>query len=149
MARWRPSSIRRFRRPTSSKAPALSVYAGTAQVPDASKTKEIFPNYEATQIAGTGHFLMMEKPEEFNRVLTCVPRQDQVLIAVDWGSHGRTSSINGRTFRSQRGRTPLRRCTSGRRSWGRSALSDTVAQSLLARDALRHVEGADDVADSA
>ena len=37
------------------KAPALSVYAGTAQVPDASKTKEIFPNYEGTQIAGTGH----------------------------------------------------------------------------------------------
>jgi pimeloyl-ACP methyl ester carboxylesterase len=52
------------------KAPALSVYAGTAQVPDASKTKEIFPNYEATQIAGTGHFVMMEKPMEFNRTLT-------------------------------------------------------------------------------
>ena len=32
-----------------------------------SKTKEVFPNYEATQIAGTGHFVMMEKPEEFNR----------------------------------------------------------------------------------
>jgi pimeloyl-ACP methyl ester carboxylesterase len=52
------------------RAPALSVYAGTAQVPDAAKTKELFPNHEATQIAGTGHFLMMEKPEEFNRVLT-------------------------------------------------------------------------------
>jgi pimeloyl-ACP methyl ester carboxylesterase len=52
------------------RAPALSVYAGTAQLPDAAKTKELFPNHEATQIAGTGHFLMMEKPEEFNRVLT-------------------------------------------------------------------------------
>ena len=52
------------------RVPALAVYAGTAQVPDAKTTKELFPNYEATQIAGTGHFLMMEKPEEFNRVLT-------------------------------------------------------------------------------
>jgi sigma-B regulation protein RsbQ len=52
------------------RAPALAVYAGTAQVPDAATTKEIFPTYHATQITGTGHFLMMEKPDEFNRVLT-------------------------------------------------------------------------------
>ncbi|HEY5565918.1 MAG TPA: alpha/beta hydrolase [Gammaproteobacteria bacterium] len=51
-------------------APALAIYAGTARVPDAQATKEIFPNYESTQVAGTGHFLMMEKPEEFNRLLT-------------------------------------------------------------------------------
>jgi len=50
-------------------APALSVYAGTANVPDAAATKELYPNHEATQMAGTGHFLMMEKPAEFNRVL--------------------------------------------------------------------------------
>jgi pimeloyl-ACP methyl ester carboxylesterase len=52
------------------KAPALSVYAGTATVPDPKVVKEVLPNYEGTQIAGTGHFVMMEKPEEFNRVLT-------------------------------------------------------------------------------
>jgi pimeloyl-ACP methyl ester carboxylesterase len=52
------------------KAPALSVYAGTAKLPDAAKTKEVLPNYEGTQIAGTGHFVMMEKPDEFNRMLT-------------------------------------------------------------------------------
>jgi pimeloyl-ACP methyl ester carboxylesterase len=52
------------------RAPAFAIYAGTAQVPDANKTKEVLPNYEATQIAGTGHFVMMEKPEEFNRLLT-------------------------------------------------------------------------------
>jgi pimeloyl-ACP methyl ester carboxylesterase len=52
------------------KAPALAVFAGTAQVPNAQTTKEILPNYESAQIAGTGHFLMMEKPEEFNRLLT-------------------------------------------------------------------------------
>ena len=52
------------------RTPALTVYAGTAQVPDAAKTKELYPNHEATQVAGTGHFLMMEKPAEFNRLLT-------------------------------------------------------------------------------
>ena len=66
---WPQCSIPRFAGPTSSDAPALAVYAGTANVPDPAATKELFPNYEATQIAGTGHFLMMEKPEEFNRVL--------------------------------------------------------------------------------
>jgi pimeloyl-ACP methyl ester carboxylesterase len=30
----------------------------------------VLPNYEGTQVAGTGHFVMMEKPEEFNRLLT-------------------------------------------------------------------------------
>jgi pimeloyl-ACP methyl ester carboxylesterase len=50
-------------------APTLAVYAGTAQLPDAQTVKEIVPSYESAQLAGTGHFLMMEKPEEFNRVL--------------------------------------------------------------------------------
>jgi pimeloyl-ACP methyl ester carboxylesterase len=50
-------------------APALSVYAGTANVPDPAATKQLYPRHEATQLAGTGHFLMMEKPAEFNRVL--------------------------------------------------------------------------------
>jgi pimeloyl-ACP methyl ester carboxylesterase len=50
-------------------APALAVYAGTAVVPDTATTKELFPNYEVTQMAGTGHFLMNEKPAEFNRVV--------------------------------------------------------------------------------
>ena len=50
-------------------APALAVYAGTATLPDAAATRKTLPRLEATQIAGTGHFLMMEKPEEFNRTL--------------------------------------------------------------------------------
>ena len=50
-------------------APALSVFAGTANVPDPATTKQLYPKHEQMQIAGTGHFLMMEKPAEFNRVL--------------------------------------------------------------------------------
>ena len=50
-------------------APALAIYAGTARPPNADEVKKIVPNYEATQVAGTGHFVMMEKPEEFNRLL--------------------------------------------------------------------------------
>jgi pimeloyl-ACP methyl ester carboxylesterase len=50
--------------------PALAVYAGTGQMPSVDQAREVLPAYEATRIAGTGHFLMMEKPEEFNRVLT-------------------------------------------------------------------------------
>jgi pimeloyl-ACP methyl ester carboxylesterase len=52
------------------KAPALSVSAGTATMPDARVMREVLPNAEVTQIAGTGHFVMMEKPDEFNRVLS-------------------------------------------------------------------------------
>jgi pimeloyl-ACP methyl ester carboxylesterase len=50
-------------------APALAVYAGTAQPPNVAETLKVLPKFEMTQIAGTGHFVMMEKPEEFNRTL--------------------------------------------------------------------------------
>jgi len=52
------------------KAPALAVYAGTGKPPDPKTAKEVLPNYEGTQVPGTGHFLMMEKPDDFNRLLT-------------------------------------------------------------------------------
>jgi len=51
------------------RAPALAVYAGNAEVPDRETLRQVVPNIEATQVAGTGHFLMMEKPQEFNRLL--------------------------------------------------------------------------------
>jgi len=50
-------------------APVLLVLAGTAKVPDPAALQDILPRLEVTQIAETGHFLMMEKPDEFNRVL--------------------------------------------------------------------------------
>jgi pimeloyl-ACP methyl ester carboxylesterase len=50
--------------------PALAVWADTAQqLPKVETAREIMPKYEQTQVPGTGHFLMMEKPEEFNRIL--------------------------------------------------------------------------------
>ena len=51
--------------------PALSVWAGTAQqLPKLEDARQVLPKYEQAQVAGTGHFLMMEKPDEFNRLLT-------------------------------------------------------------------------------
>lgn len=52
------------------RAPAYTIYAGTSRVPDPTATREIYPTYDATQVAGTGHFVMMEKPDEFNGLLT-------------------------------------------------------------------------------
>jgi len=48
--------------------PILGIYAGR---PLASREVVLshFPNADYTQIPGTGHFLMLEKPEEFNRLL--------------------------------------------------------------------------------
>jgi pimeloyl-ACP methyl ester carboxylesterase len=50
--------------------PALAIYAGTAQMPNVEEARKVLPKFEATQVAGTGHFVMMEKPAEFNRLLT-------------------------------------------------------------------------------
>ena len=55
---------------TSSRPRRCPSFAGTAQLPNEKTTHEVFPNHESAQIAGTGHFLMMEKPDEFNRLLT-------------------------------------------------------------------------------
>jgi sigma-B regulation protein RsbQ len=50
-------------------APALAVYAGTNTIPDLATVRQVVPKFEATQVAGTGHFVMMEKPAEFNALL--------------------------------------------------------------------------------
>jgi pimeloyl-ACP methyl ester carboxylesterase len=52
------------------RAPAFAIYAGTSQVPDVAKAREVLPEFSATQIGGTGHFVMMEKPDEFDRALS-------------------------------------------------------------------------------
>jgi len=48
--------------------PVLGLYADRSW-PAEGDMKTRFPNLELHKIAGTGHFLMLEKPEEFNRLL--------------------------------------------------------------------------------
>lgn len=47
----------------------LGIYADKSGANDPAFMKKVFPNGSATEIVGTGHFVMMEKPAEFNRLL--------------------------------------------------------------------------------
>jgi pimeloyl-ACP methyl ester carboxylesterase len=49
--------------------PVLGVYAGSSQTKEQDFPKIRFLNFEFVKISGTGHFLMLEKPMEFNRLL--------------------------------------------------------------------------------
>jgi pimeloyl-ACP methyl ester carboxylesterase len=55
--------------PDALKAPAFGLYAQPSQISNREGVLAHFPNAEFAQIPGTGHFLMLEKPEEFNRLL--------------------------------------------------------------------------------
>lgn len=50
--------------------PVLGVYADKSQLGNPDYSKKIFPTLEYIEIPGTGHFVMMEKPKEFNQLLT-------------------------------------------------------------------------------
>jgi pimeloyl-ACP methyl ester carboxylesterase len=50
--------------------PVLGIYADKSQLANREYSKKIFPAFEYVEIAGTGHFLMMEKPAEFNKLLS-------------------------------------------------------------------------------
>ena len=52
------------------KAPTLAVYAGARPLSNDASIKQLYPAAEYHQIPQTGHFLMMEKPDEFNALLT-------------------------------------------------------------------------------
>ena len=52
-----------------SMVPVLGIYAGNSPMTNRENLKKVFPNSEYVQVAGTGHFVMMERPEEFNRLL--------------------------------------------------------------------------------
>lgn len=49
--------------------PALGIYADHSGSYDPVYFKKIFPNGTAVEVPGTGHFVMLEKPAEFNRLL--------------------------------------------------------------------------------
>jgi pimeloyl-ACP methyl ester carboxylesterase len=51
------------------RAPAYSIYAGGGFFQVDPKTTERLPRWEGIKLAGTGHFVMMEKPAEFNALL--------------------------------------------------------------------------------
>lgn len=49
--------------------PALGIYADHSGADDPVYFKKIFPNGHTVEVPGTGHFVMMEKPAEFNKLL--------------------------------------------------------------------------------
>jgi pimeloyl-ACP methyl ester carboxylesterase len=49
--------------------PALGIYADHSGADDPVYFKKIFPNGSAVEVPGTGHFVMLEKPAEFNKLL--------------------------------------------------------------------------------
>jgi pimeloyl-ACP methyl ester carboxylesterase len=50
--------------------PVLGIYAEKSQLGNQEYAKKVFPAFEYVEIPGTGHFVMMEKPREFNQLLT-------------------------------------------------------------------------------
>jgi pimeloyl-ACP methyl ester carboxylesterase len=49
--------------------PVLGIYADKSALANHAYMKSHFPNLEYVEIPGTGHFLMLEKPAEFNSIL--------------------------------------------------------------------------------
>jgi len=49
--------------------PALGIYADHSGADDPAYFKKTFPNGSTVEVPGTGHFVMMEKPDEFNQLL--------------------------------------------------------------------------------
>lgn len=49
--------------------PILGIYAGPSHIASREAVLAHFPSAEYTSIPDTGHFLMLEKPDEFNRIL--------------------------------------------------------------------------------
>jgi pimeloyl-ACP methyl ester carboxylesterase len=49
--------------------PVFGIYADKSTANDPAYMKKIFPNSSVTEVPGTGHFVMLEKPAEFNKLL--------------------------------------------------------------------------------
>jgi pimeloyl-ACP methyl ester carboxylesterase len=57
--------------------PVLGLYADHSGAGNREYMKTHFPNMDYHEIAGTGHFLMIEKPQEFNRLLMAFLDQEK------------------------------------------------------------------------
>jgi pimeloyl-ACP methyl ester carboxylesterase len=56
--------------------PALAIFAGTYGGNSLDATKSYLPNLQFLNVPGTGHFLMLEKPAEFNQhIMAFIDRQ--------------------------------------------------------------------------
>ena len=64
-AMWSPA----FWRDDTIDFPMLEIAAATSKFITLEGLQRRFPKAELLRIEGTGHFLMMEKPAEFNRIL--------------------------------------------------------------------------------
>ena len=49
--------------------PALGIFADKSALGNPDYTRKVLPNFEYHEVPGTGHFVMMEKPAEFNRLV--------------------------------------------------------------------------------
>jgi len=56
-------------REESFEVPALGIYADHSTADDPNYFKKIFPRGSTVEVPSTGHFVMMEKPAEFNKLL--------------------------------------------------------------------------------
>ena len=52
------------------RVPTLAIYADGGGIASRDNLSKIFPSNEYHQVPGTAHFLMMEKPQEFNKLVT-------------------------------------------------------------------------------
>lgn len=50
-------------------APALTIFAGKPLFQINANTKEMLPNWAWSQVGGAGHFVMLERPAEVNRLI--------------------------------------------------------------------------------
>jgi pimeloyl-ACP methyl ester carboxylesterase len=49
--------------------PVLGIYADRSRLADREFMKTTYPKLQYNEIPGTGHFLMMEKPDPFNKLV--------------------------------------------------------------------------------